>query len=83
VRDYGAVTGVPRPTPCFLDEMEDFGVRQGQKVWRSPDGERYFTWDWTHGEAEVFNRRGQHMGAADGKTGEMIKPARKGRRIDL
>jgi hypothetical protein len=63
--------------------MERFGVRDGQHVWRSPGHDRYYTWDSTHGEIEVFNRRGRHLGAADAVSGELIKPARKGRRLEL
>jgi putative cytotoxic protein len=50
---------------------------------RTQDGERIYTWDGLHGEAEIFNRRGKHIGVADALTGETIKPAEKGRAIDV
>lgn len=34
-----------------------------------------------HGEIEVFNKQGWHLGALDAKTGELIKQARKDRRL--
>lgn len=74
---------VPRPEPCYLDEMEYLGALHGQQRWRSPDGKRLYTWDRTHGEIEAYNRRGYHLGALDAVTGEFIKEPRKGRRIDV
>lgn len=35
------------------------------------------------GELEVYNRRGEHMGVANIMTGELIKPAVRGRKIDV
>ncbi len=63
--------------------MEYLGAYGGQQRWRSPDGRFLYTWDHVHGEIEVFNKRGYHRGAADAETGEMIKPARRDRRIDV
>ena len=63
--------------------MHVFGVRGGEKVWRSADRERYYTWDSSHGEIEVFTKRGRHLGALDAVTGAFIKPPVKGRRITL
>jgi hypothetical protein len=74
---------IPRPSPCFLDGMEDLGAFNGEKRWRSPNRRRLYTWDSQHGEIEVFNRRGKHLGAADPTTGEFIKPARRDRRLDV
>jgi len=47
------------------------------------EGKRLYTWDAKHGELEVFNRRGLHLGAVDPTTGEMTKKAEKGRWIDV
>jgi hypothetical protein len=75
--------GIPLPKPCFLDDCEAFGVRGQKKIWRSSDGVFFYTWDSLHGEIEVFNRRGRHMGALDAKTGEFKKNPVKGRKIDV
>jgi hypothetical protein len=40
-------------------------------------------WDGLHGEVEVYNRRGKHLGVADAISGELIKPAINGRCIDV
>jgi hypothetical protein len=39
------------------------------------------TWDALHGEIEVFDLRGRHIGVLDAIAGDILKPARKGRRI--
>ena len=41
------------------------------------------TWDSLHGEVEVYNRRGRHVGTKDATTGVWIKNAVRGRRIDV
>ena len=74
---------VPIPTPCFLDNCESLGAFGGSRRWRSLDGKRLYTWDSLHGEIEVYNKRGRHLGAADAVTGVLIKPARKERHIDV
>lgn len=77
------MAGKPRPTPCFLDEVDYLGFKSGQQLWRSQDQERYYTWDSLHGEIEVFNKRGKHLGALDAVTGHTIKQAVRGRTIDV
>jgi hypothetical protein len=49
----------------------------------SPDGERIYTWDALHGEIEVFNKRGFHLGGLDAVIGSLIKEAVRGRRIEI
>jgi len=44
---------------------------------------RYFEWDHTDGDIEVYDGRGNHLGSASPETGEQTKPAVPGRRIDL
>jgi len=66
----------------FLAGMERVR-RHGEKRWRSPDGERYYTWDALHQEVEVFDKRGNHRGVVDAITGVAIKGPVKGRQIDV
>ncbi|MGD0820237.1 MAG: colicin E3/pyocin S6 family cytotoxin [Desulfomonilia bacterium] len=73
----------PIPKESILEDCEPLGARNGIKRWRSPDGKRIYTWDSLHGEIEVFNNRGYHLGVIDPLTGEMIKLAVKGRKIDV
>jgi len=71
---------IPRPTQCYLDGFEFYQVIDGRKVYRN--GRLLYTWDEFHGEIEVFDKRGHHLGALDAVTGEQIKPAsKKGRRL--
>lgn len=74
---------VPIPQPSFLDQCEYLGAPNGEKRWRSIDSKLLYTWDSLHGEIEVFNKRGRHLGAANAVTGVLVKPAVNGRRIDV
>lgn len=71
------------PRPCFIDSCEYYKMIGERKVWRSKDGMRFYTWDSLHGDFEVFNKRGRHLGSVDHFAGEIIKDAVKGRRLDL
>ena len=44
---------------------------------------RYYSWDYTHGDIEVFDKIGSHLGSMNPVTGEMHKPPVAGRTIDL
>lgn len=44
---------------------------------------RYYQWDHTHGDVEVYDGRGVHLGSADPETGNITKPAVRGRRLPL
>jgi hypothetical protein len=74
---------IPIPKPSFLDQCVYIGGHTGEKRWRSKDRSKLYTWDAAHGEIEVFNRRGRHLGALDAITGKLIKGAVAGRRIDV
>ena len=70
-------------SPNFLEDCIYLKVIDGRKVWRSIDGSRLYTWDELHGEIEVFNKRGRHLGSADKYDGCIIKDAVKGRRLNV
>ncbi|WP_411674891.1 colicin E3/pyocin S6 family cytotoxin [Bacillus velezensis] len=36
-----------------------------------------------HGEIEIFNKQGRHLGSAEPIFGELIKPAVKGRKLNV
>ncbi|WP_373490304.1 colicin E3/pyocin S6 family cytotoxin [Parasphingorhabdus sp.] len=77
------VMAIPVPRPSFLDHCENLGAFNGEKRWRSRDGKRIYTWDSLHGEIEVFNKRGRHLGAANALTGVIVKGPVNGRHIDV
>lgn len=77
------MAGKPRPNPCYLDNFEVWKTVAGQRIWRNEDGSRLYTWDSLHGEIEVFNARGLHLGVLDAVSGELIKSAVRGRRINV
>ena len=70
-----------RPVPCFLDCCAKYKVINGKQVWTNFRRDRFFTWDALHGEIEVFDKRGHHLGALDPLTGKLIKQAVKGRSL--
>ncbi len=72
---------IPIPRPGFLDKCESLGYIYGERRWRSPDGQRLFTWDGLHGEIEGYDKRGNHAGVFDAVTGAFIKSKRRGRTI--
>jgi hypothetical protein len=74
--------GIPIPKPSYLDLCIPIGAVNGVKRWKSKDGKRLYTWDSLHGEIEVFNSRGLHIGVLN-PNGEYIKDPVKGRKIDV
>jgi hypothetical protein len=42
---------------------------------------RYYDWDHTHGDIEVYDHKGRHLGSMDPVTGEMYKGPVQGRRL--
>ncbi|WP_328189795.1 colicin E3/pyocin S6 family cytotoxin [Marinobacter sp. OP 3.4] len=73
--------GLPTPKPSILDSCSVVGIEDGRKVYKDDAEKIYYTWDALHGELEVFNKKGRHLGAACPQTGVILKPAVKGRRI--
>lgn len=71
------------PSPSIVDDFEPLGAPYGRRRWRSDGGRRIYEWDGLHGELEMYNSRGRHLGALDPRTGVLIKDAVKGRRIDV
>ncbi len=71
--------------------------KQDSKVWNDLDnvkgqdrkmsGEgrkrRYYEWDHLHNEIEVYNFKGEHIGAMDPISGDIYKPPVKGRKIRI
>lgn len=76
------MAGKPRPSTSILDSMERIGNKSGRQTWRTEEG-NLCQWDSLHGEVEVYNSRGRHVGVLDPVTGVRIKYAVPGRRIDV
>ncbi len=49
--------------------------------WIDQEGQ-ILEWDYQHGAVEVYNRRGNHLGEFDAKTGERLKPRDPSKEID-
>ena len=69
--------------------------KQESSVWNSFDkikgssrrtsgsgkNKKYYEWDYTHNDIEVYDNKGNHLGSMNPETGEMYKEAVKGRKI--
>ncbi|HVX56682.1 MAG TPA: colicin E3/pyocin S6 family cytotoxin, partial [Candidatus Saccharimonadales bacterium] len=49
--------------------------------WKDPKGTIY-EWDYQHGEVEVYNKSGKHLGEFDPNTGAQTKPANPKRQVE-
>ncbi|WP_420908106.1 colicin E3/pyocin S6 family cytotoxin [Macrococcus armenti] len=58
-------------------------AKNGRKTIGSGKNKKYYEWDNTHKEIEVYNSKGVHIGFMDPLTGQMTKPAVKGRKIKV
>lgn len=74
------MTYTPPPRGGFVENLMRVS-HEGERRWKDESG-RIYTWDGLHGEFEVFNRRGWHLGAL-GVDGRATKEPVKGRRIDV
>ncbi len=72
--------GKPVPKTGFITGLQHV-KREGGRRWT--DGENFFEWDSLHGEFEMYNKRGKHLGVCDEQTGAIIKPAVEGRTISV
>jgi hypothetical protein len=67
----GLLPGFPDARPARLKTPFPGGLR---KRWKDPDG-RIYEWDYQHGDVEVYDKRGRHLGQFDHETGERQKDA--------
>ena len=72
---------IPIPENSILDGYEKYRVIGDRQVWRHK--KRFFTWDGLHGEIEVFDANGYHLGAINPLTGELVKEPVKGRTLNV
>lgn len=59
----------------FRKDIKTNGLRGNKK--------QYYQWDFEKNEIEVYNHKGNHMGAMDPKTGRIYKEGIKVRKIDI
>ncbi|MCZ8239740.1 MAG: polymorphic toxin-type HINT domain-containing protein [Leptospiraceae bacterium] len=61
------------------DKTKNSDIRQSGKV----KDKRYFQWDHTHNDIEVYDRNKKHLGSMNPVTGEIYKPPVTGRKLDI
>lgn len=75
----GPVCSSPSQSPVW-DKFQPY--RDGTKTnGQSGKDRQYYQWDRTHGDIEVYDRRGRHQGSMHPETGEMYKPPVSGRTL--
>jgi hypothetical protein len=77
----GGVRAGYSPTPPAASPI--WQGLQSYRGARKTDGENYYEYDRKHGEIEVYNRRGEHLGTQNAITGAWEKGPVPGRRIEL
>ena len=86
-RDKGgsSTTQKQNPTKGESEVWKNLDNVKGQDRKTSGTGrnKKYYEWDHTHNDIEVYDRKGNHLGSMDPTTGEMYKPAVPGRKIDV
>jgi filamentous hemagglutinin len=83
VGKYGddAAGRVAKLAPAESPIWQEFKNFQGKTKTNGLSGkkERFYEWDYTHGDIEVYDRNGKHLGSMDPISGEMKKPPVVGR----
>lgn len=75
---------VANPTKGESEVWKDLdNAGKGRKKSGSGSSTRYYEWDYTHNDIEVYNNKGKHLGSMNPTTGEMYKPPVPGRSIKL
>lgn len=71
----------PTCTKATSDVWKGFKTYRGDIKTNGLSGNkrRFYQWDNTHGDIEVYDRRGKHLGSMDAASGAMTKPPEKGR----
>jgi hypothetical protein len=72
---------VPVPDTPFVRGLQRVR-RKGVRRWQNADGSRLYEWDSLHGEFEVYDGRGNHLGVVD-ENGIATKDPVPGRSIDV
>lgn len=81
VQVQNRVVNVSKNSSAIWKKLSNAG--NGRKTSGSGRDKKYYEWDNTHNDIEVYDRRGNHLGSMDPTTGTMYKDAVKGRYITL
>ncbi|WP_431322670.1 hemagglutinin repeat-containing protein [Rhizobium sp. YTU87027] len=79
--DDGRLTNPTKGESKVWQELDNAG--NGRKKSGTGSKTRYYEWDYTHNDIEVYDNKGRHLGSADPTTGEIYKPPVPGRKIKL
>ncbi|MCL6600747.1 MAG: hypothetical protein K6T81_18735, partial [Alicyclobacillus macrosporangiidus] len=77
--NHGRIVNPPKSQSPIWQGLQNH--KNGTKTSGSGKDKRYYQWDNTHNDIEVYDHKGKHIGSMDPTTGEMYKPPVPGRRI--
>ena len=66
----------------FFKKLTSVGVRNGKATYKD-NNDYYYQWDSLHGEWQMYNKRGRHIGVLNETGTRKIKDAIKSRKIQL
>lgn len=66
----------------FFNKLVSHGSRNGKALYKDDNG-YFYLWDSLHGQWQMFNDRGFHIGVLDKYGKKRIKNAVKGRTINI
>ena len=66
----------------FFKNLTSVGVRSGKSTYKD-NNDYYYQWDSLHGEWQMYNKRGRHIGVLNDTGTQKTKEAVKSRKIEL
>jgi intein/homing endonuclease len=75
------IHNISRQDSPIWNEFDNY--RNGIKSSGSGSKKRYYEWDYTHNDIEVYDKNGRHIGSMDPRTGDLYKPPVRGRDIKI
>lgn len=67
----------------FFKNLIPIGKRNGRSTYKNINEDYYYQWDSLHGEWQVYNKKGRHIGVLNEIGNKKIKNAKKSRKINI
>lgn len=75
------ISNINRQESPIRSKFKNVKGHKGRKTSGEGKNRRYYEWDHTHNDIEVYDRNGKHLGSLDPRTGELYKGKVKGRKM--
>ncbi|EFV75033.1 hypothetical protein C1N70_27565 (plasmid) [Cytobacillus firmus] len=77
------ITNVDKQNSPVWKGLSNVKGKANRKSSGAGSKKKYYEWDHTHDDIEVYDNKGKHLGSMDPVSGKMYKPKVKGRKIKL